>query len=109
VALLLLILQTVILIAGLALVGQFIVGAFAWGRREQNPIYQLLGIIARPAVSLVRLVTPRIVLDRHIPIATFLLCLFAYFGVGFAHRDVCLSDLGQQGCTKWAQARGALP
>jgi hypothetical protein len=35
----------------------------------------------------------------------FLLCLIAYFAIGFAHRDVCLSDLGQKGCEKWQQAR----
>jgi uncharacterized protein YggT (Ycf19 family) len=105
VALLLLILQTVVFIAGLALLGQFMVGLFHWGRRRENPVYQLFGIVARPLVRAVRAVTPRIVLDDHVPIVAFLLCAILYFALGFAHRGVCLSDLGQDGCTKWVQAR----
>jgi uncharacterized protein YggT (Ycf19 family) len=106
-AFLLLVLQTLLLIAGLALFGQLLVGAFGWGRREQNPVYQLFAIVAKPATGLIRAITPRVVLDRHIPIATFMVCLVAYFAVGFYHRDVCLSDLGQKGCEKWVQARAA--
>jgi hypothetical protein len=29
-----------------------------------------------------------------------------YFVVGFFHRDVCLGDLTQAGCARWAAARG---
>lgn len=108
-ALVLLMVQTIIFVAGLALLGQFLVGVFAWGRRERNPVYQLFGIVARPAIGLVRAITPRLVLDRHIPLATFLICFFAYFAIGFVHRDVCLSDLSQNGCEKWAQARSVAP
>jgi uncharacterized protein YggT (Ycf19 family) len=61
-ALALLILQTLILIAGLALIGQFLVGIFNWKRRQENFVYQLFGIVSRPVVRLVRLITPRIVL-----------------------------------------------
>ena len=106
-ALLLLVLQTLILVAGLALIGRFLVGAFSWGRRGENPIYQLFEIVSRPATRLVRFITPRIVLDRHVPLAAFALCLLGYLAVGFYHRDVCLADLGQNGCEKWAQARAA--
>jgi uncharacterized protein YggT (Ycf19 family) len=104
-ALLLLIAQTLILIAGLALMSQFIVGVFNWGRREENVVYQLLAIVTRPAVRVVRRITPRAVIDRHVPIVAFLLCLFAYFAVGYYHRDVCLTDLTQRGCQKWLEAR----
>jgi uncharacterized protein YggT (Ycf19 family) len=105
VALLLLILQTVIFIAGLALLAQFIVGLFAWGRRGDNVVYQLLGIVTRPAVRLVRAATPRVIVDQHVPAVAFLLCLVGYFALGLGHRDVCLDDLRQPGCTKWLQAR----
>ncbi|MCX8003453.1 MAG: hypothetical protein N2688_00605 [Burkholderiaceae bacterium] len=103
-ALILLILQTLILIAGLALVGQFVVGVFNWKRRQDNFVYQLFGIVSRPATRLVRLITPRVVMDEHIPLATFLLLLVGYFAVGLWHRDVCLDDLTQRGCERWLQA-----
>jgi uncharacterized protein YggT (Ycf19 family) len=105
VALVLLILQTVFLIAGLALFGQLVVGVFAWGRRADNIVYQLFSIVARPLVRLVRLITPRVIIDNHVPVVAFLICVVAYFGLGFAHRDVCLDDLNQRGCEKWLQAR----
>jgi uncharacterized protein YggT (Ycf19 family) len=105
-ALLLVILQTLILVAAMALFGQLIVGAFNWRRRHENFVYQLFGIVTRPVVRMVRAVTPRIILDQHVPMVAFLLLVFGYFGVGLWHRDVCLSDLTQNGCARWAQARG---
>jgi uncharacterized protein YggT (Ycf19 family) len=108
VALLLSIVQTLILVAGLSLLGQGIVGAFNWRRRQDNFVYQLFSILTRPVVSVVRKVTPRVVLDEHVPLVTFLLLFFAYFLVGFWHRDVCLADLTQTGCQKWAASRAGV-
>jgi hypothetical protein len=106
VALFLVIVQTLLLVAGLSLLGQMIVGLFNWGRRRENIVYQLLGIVASPAVKLARLVSPRVVMDEHVPAVAFLLLVVGYFVVGFFHRDVCLADLTQAGCTRWAAARG---
>jgi uncharacterized protein YggT (Ycf19 family) len=103
--LILLIAQTLLFIAATALLGQLVVGLFHWRRRQDNVVYQLLGVVARPVVRAVRAVTPRLVIDAHVPLVAFLLCAVAYFVVGFAHRDVCLDDLAQRGCEKWLQAR----
>jgi len=51
VALLLIIVHTLILVAGLSLLGQGIVGVFNWRRRHENFVYQLFSIITRPVVS----------------------------------------------------------
>jgi len=106
-ALLLVILQTLMLVAALALFGQLIVGAFNWGRRNENFVYQLFGIVTRPVVRVVRVITPRVIIDQHVPMVAFLLLFFGYFAVGLWHRDVCLGDLTQNGCARWAEARGA--
>jgi uncharacterized protein YggT (Ycf19 family) len=100
----LLIVQSLVLINGLALIGQLLVGTFNWPARQGNPVYRLFQLIASPAVKLVRLVTPRIVLDQHVPIAAFLLLFFAYFWLGFQVREVCRQDINQAGCQKWATA-----
>jgi uncharacterized protein YggT (Ycf19 family) len=105
VAMLLVVLHTLILVAGLSLLGQGIVGIFNWRRRHDNFVYQLFAIITRPVVMAVRAVTPRVVLDEHVPLVAFLLLLIGYFAVGLWHRDVCLDDLTQAGCAKWAAAR----
>lgn len=99
--------QTIVLVAGLALLGQLLVGAFNWQARRQNFVYRTLELIASPVVKLVRLVTPKVVLDQHIPIAAFMLLFFAYFWLGFEHRASCRGDIGQAGCEKWAAAWSA--
>ena len=105
VALLLAILHTLILVAGLSLLAQGVVGIFNWRRRHDNIVYQLFSIVSRPVVSVVRVITPRVILDEHVPLVAFLLLVFGYFGVGLWHREVCLADLSQVGCAKWAAAR----
>jgi hypothetical protein len=51
-----------------------------------------------------------VIVNEHVPLVAFLLLLFGYFGVGLWHRDVCLQDVNQAGCARWAAARsGAVP
>ena len=107
-ALLLVIVHTLILVAGLSLLGQGIVGIFNWRRRHENFVYQVFAIVSRPVVAVVRRITPRVILDEHVPLVAFLLLLMGYFGVGLWHRDVCLADLTQTGCSKWAAARAGV-
>jgi hypothetical protein len=80
------------------------VGIFNWRAREQNLVYRLFKLLASPAVRVVRLVTPKVVLDQHIPLAAFMALLVAYFWLGFEHRASCRQDLGQPGCEKWVAA-----
>jgi uncharacterized protein YggT (Ycf19 family) len=105
----LLIAQTLVLVAGLALLAQFLVGIFSWRRRSENIVYRLFQVIASPVVKLVRWITPKVVLDRHIPLATFMLLLVAYFWLGFEHRDSCRTDLSQRGCDRWVKQWGGQP
>jgi len=103
-ALVLLVLQTLILVAGLALFGQFVVGIFNWGRRHDNFVYQLFTIVTKPVVGLVRAVTPRVILDQHVPAVAFLVLFLGYFAVGLWHRDVCMDNVAAHGCERWAAA-----
>jgi uncharacterized protein YggT (Ycf19 family) len=105
-ALLWVIVQSLILVAALSLFGQFIVGMFNWGRRHDNFIYQLFGILTRPVVRLVRALTPRVIVDGHVPAVAFLFLFIGYFAAGFAHRDACMADINQAGCARWQQAWG---
>ena len=56
--------QTIVLVAGTALLGQFVVGIFNWRARQQNVVYKTFELVASPFVKLIRLVTPKVVLDR---------------------------------------------
>ena len=108
-ALYLLMAQTLVLVAALALLGQAMVGAFNWAKRRDNLLYRLFELVARPVVKLVRLISPKVVLDRHVPVAAFALLLILYFWLGFEHRDSCKAQVNQPSCEKWAEAWSQQP
>ncbi len=84
-------------IALLALLGQWVLGLLAGARREGNFFYQLLQVLTRPFVRLTRLISPRVVLDRHIPLATFLLLASLWLLVTILRIQHCL-EIGVQLC-----------
>ena len=108
-ALTLLVVKNLLFVALFALLGQWIVGIFNWGKREQNVIWQLFAVIAKPFTWLVRKLTPRQVLDQHIPLATLLVLLFATLFISTSHREVCLKDLNQTGCERYADVTVGAP
>lgn len=84
-------------IALLALAGQWLLGLLAGGRRDSNFFYRLLQVMTRPFVKAVRLVSPSFVLDRHIPLAAFLLLLSVWLVATVLKINVCL-QLGVDAC-----------
>jgi hypothetical protein len=84
-------------IALLALAGQGVLAILAGGKREQNLFYQLLQVLTRPFVRVTRFITPRIVIDRHIPLVAFLLLLSIWLAATITKISICL-EIGVQLC-----------
>lgn len=84
------ILKLVAEIALLALAGQWVLGLLAGARRDSNPFYQLLQILTRPFVAGARYITPRIVIDRHVPLVAFMLLLLVWAGATVAKISICV-------------------
>ena len=84
-------------IALLALLGRFVLGLLAGDKRDSNLVYQLLSVLTRPVERLVRWVSPRQVLDRHIPLAAGLLLLSVWFVSTLLKVQICL-EIGVQQC-----------
>lgn len=84
-------------IALLAMAGQWVLGLLAGRGRESNFFYRLLQILTSPVVKAVRLITPRFVLDRHIPLAAFLALLSVWLVSTIAKINLCL-QMGVQAC-----------
>lgn len=84
-------------IAWLALLGQWLLGLLAGRRREENLFYQLLQLVASPFVRAVRRVTPRVVLDRHVPLAAFMLLMLVWLAATFTKIKLCL-QIGMAAC-----------
>jgi hypothetical protein len=84
-------------IALLALAGQAVLAVLAGAKREQNLFYQLLQVLTRPFVRGTRLITPRIVIDRHIPLVAFLLLLSVWLVCTIAKISICV-EIGVHLC-----------
>lgn len=84
-------------IALLALLGQLILGLLAGAKRDQNFFYQLLQMVTKPFVKGARLVSPKLVIDRHVPLVAFLLLAFVWIGATIAKVSLCL-QIGVQQC-----------
>jgi ABC-type multidrug transport system permease subunit len=84
-------------IALLALLGQWLLGVLAGKGREQNIFYRLLQVVTSPFVRMVRRITPRAVLDRHMPLAAFVLLAMVWVLATIAKINICV-QIGVQAC-----------
>jgi hypothetical protein len=60
-------------VAAVGMIGQGLLYVLAGATREHNLVYRLFKVITSPVMKATRLVTPRIVLDRHIWLVAVLL------------------------------------
>lgn len=83
------ILRTLVEVAGFALLGQGALAVLAGKHREGNLFYKLLQTVTRPVVRGVRYITPRVVIDAHIPFLTFFLLFWLWIALAAAKRYLC--------------------
>lgn len=77
-------------IALLAFAGQWLLGVLAGKRRDTNLFYRLLQVLTTPFVRAARLITPRLVLDQHLPLVAFLVLVFAWLAATISKVSICL-------------------
>ena len=91
------VLQLVLYIGGLALVGQAILYAIVGNKRETNMFYQLFVVLNKPWVAIAKLISPKMVAERHIPVVAFCVVSVLYIAVTLAKIEHCVS-IGMVGC-----------
>jgi len=84
-------------IALMALAGQFLLGLLAGQKRDTNVFYQLLQVMTKPFVKGMRLVTPKVVIDRHIPLAAFVALAMVWVVTTITKINLCL-QIGVEQC-----------
>ena len=77
-------------IALLCLAGQWVLGLLAGRKREQNLFYQLFQVLTKPLIAGARLVSPKVVLDRHMPLVAFLILFFVWVVATMTKIDMCV-------------------
>ena len=60
------------------LLAQGILFLLAGARRDKNIVYQLFRIITRPVVQATRFITPRVIVDKHIPFVAFFILFWLW-------------------------------
>ncbi|MEO8306114.1 MAG: hypothetical protein ABI724_18545 [Betaproteobacteria bacterium] len=86
--------QLLVAIPLLAIAGQgavFILARMMGQAPAQNFFYRVLEVVASPVVKVCRWITPRIIADRHVPLAAFSLLLVGYFWVMLAIANACIA------------------
>lgn len=86
------VLRTLVEVAGLFLLGQGLLYVLAGKSREKNAIYLLFRIITAPVVKAIRFITPRQIVDRHVPVVAFFLLFWLWIGLAYMRRAICLAD-----------------
>jgi hypothetical protein len=82
--------KLVVEIALMALAGQFVLGLLAGAKRDGNIFYRTLQVVTGPVLKSVRWMAPRVVLDRHIPLAALVLLASAWMVATVVKVDLCL-------------------
>ncbi len=70
-------------LAGMFLLGRGLLYVLAGARREGNIFYQVISIVTNPVIRAARWVTPRMIMDRHIPVVAFVLLLWIWLALVF--------------------------
>jgi hypothetical protein len=83
------VLRVLVEVAGFALLGQGALALLAGKYRDSNLFYKILRTITQPVVRAVRVITPRLVIDAHIPYVTFFLLFWLWIALAFAKRALC--------------------
>lgn len=84
-------------VALMAFAGQWLLGLLAGARRDSNLFYRLFRTLTTPFVRGVRWITPKLVLERHLPLVAFLLLAFAWVVATITKINLCL-QIGVQLC-----------
>lgn len=68
-------------LAGMFLAARGLLYLLAGMRRMDNVFYQVVAIVTDPLIRATRWITPRVVLDRHVPLVTFGIVLWVWLTI----------------------------
>ena len=88
------ILKSLIELSLMFILGRFLLGLMAGAKRQTNIFWQMLDIAAKPALWLTRAVSPKLILDQHIPLAAASWLLVAWVLAVKTKVDLCIEATG---------------
>ena len=88
-------LRALLQMAILFLLGQGLLALLAGGRRHNNSVYKLFILLTSPVIKVTRKITPRQIIDKHVPLVAFFLLFWLLYGVSHLKRMYCEAHLLQ--------------
>ncbi len=58
--------------------------AMSLGRHDQNPVHRVLKLATRPVDRLARVMSPRLILNQHLPVVSFFLLFWLWIALVMA-------------------------
>jgi len=91
------IVKSLIELSFMFIVGRFLLGLLAGANRDNNVFWQLLDVASKPALWITRKISPKLILDQHIPLATSSWLLISWVLVVQYKIELCL-EMGIASC-----------
>jgi len=85
-------LKALVEIAGLALLGQGVIGFLAGASRQSNVVYRLFQMVAAPIVKTIRKITPAFIADAYLAVISFAILFWLWLALIVAKQYVCNSQ-----------------
>jgi hypothetical protein len=92
------IVHLLVTLALLFLAGQGVLYLIAGHKRATNLFYQLFQVLTRPVIRLTRAITPKVILDRHVPFVAFLLLVWIWLALALMVVPDLACQLGRVEC-----------
>jgi hypothetical protein len=73
------------------IIGRFLLGLLAGAKRQTNVMWQLLDVAAKPSLWITRKLSPKLILDQHIPLAAASWLLIAWVFIVKLKVDMCIN------------------
>lgn len=91
-------------LAGMFLLGRGVLYVLAGAKRDANIFYQVMKVVTDPVIRAARWLSPRAIVDRHIPFVAFVLVLWIWLALVFwALPELCGS--GRVDCSSLLQRK----
>jgi hypothetical protein len=82
----------VVEVALLALLGQGVLALLAGSGRDRNVVYKLFTTVTAPVMKAARLITPRLVIDKHLPFVAFFILFWLWILLAWVKHRLCAID-----------------
>ena len=82
-------LKALVEVAGMALIGQGLIGVLAGKRKKDNFVYRIFLVVTSPIFKLARFISPRLIADTHMGLVSFFIVFWLWIALIYAKGYVC--------------------